>query len=198
MPDQLSLSIKQISDYMFVPDNAIKADATLVLGMTLYHRPLAMAAELHHQDLAGTMIFSGGHNQKLGGAEALQMMARWTEMGLPIDRVLIEHQALNTRENMSHSKKLLEEKGLLIEPMRINIVAISYHMRRAVETCRSVFGDEIILGTVNYSSVYCQPESWFNDLNGKKLILTELGKIIRYLPEINRPTFADISALIHA
>lgn len=186
-----AISIEQITDYMFVPDDIIQADATLVLGMTLWHRPLMKAVELHHENIAGTLIFSGGLNPKLGEVEASKMMQRWIEMGLSPERVLLDHQSVNTRENMLHSKQLLEEHGLFAEDMRLNIIAISYHMRRVVETCRSVFGDQIRVGIVNYPSVHCHRESWFDDLNGKKLILAELEKIFRYLPELNRPDFSN-------
>jgi uncharacterized SAM-binding protein YcdF (DUF218 family) len=187
MSNQNDSSIKQITDYMFIPDAIIEADATLVLGMTLWHRPLMKAFELHRDGLAGMLVFSGGLNPKLGQIEASQMKARWTELGHSTDRVLIDCQSVHTLENMVHSKRLLEEHGLYKKHMRINLIAINYHMRRAVETFRAVFSADITLGIVNYPSVHCQPLDWFNHSEGKKLILNELKKIKLYLPETNSP-----------
>lgn len=188
MSKSKELSIEMITNYMFVPDSTLKADATIVLGMTLWHRPVIKAIEVHLKDLAGTLIFSGGLNQKLGEIEAFKMLALWMELGHSPAHVLIETQSINTYENMTYSKALLEKNGLYTDQMRINIVAINYHMRRAVETFRAVFGNHIPLGIVNYPSIHCHPESWFDNREGKELILTEIAKINRYLPG-QRPSF---------
>ncbi len=180
-------SIEAITDYMFVQDSVKKADATLVLGMTLWQRPFTKALELHAAGVAGRLIFSGGMNRKLGKIEAIEMADQWAQLGNAAQDVLIDSRSVHTRENMIHSKILLEEAGLYKDNMRINLIAISYHMRRALETFRAVFGHRVELGVVNYPSQYCDPMHWFSDPAGKSLILTELFKISRYLPEVNLP-----------
>lgn len=183
-----------LTDYMFVPDAIVRADATIVLGMTLWQRPLAMALALHEQDLAGTLVFSGGSNPKLALAESLHMVERWVALKKSSEKVLVDSLSSNTRENMIHSKRLLETSGLYDEDMRINIIAINYHMRRAVETFRAVFGTRISLGVVNYQSIYCHPENWYRNPQGKRLICTEVRKIMRYLPNANYPK--DVQGLL--
>ena len=177
------IQIRALTDYMFVPDKILKADATLVLGTSLWERPLLRALKLYEQDVAGILVFSGGFNPKIGGAEALAMQARWVSLGLPAERVLLDSASTNTRENMINSKELLATNGLLFSGMKINIVSINYHMRRAIETFKDVFGDEFLVGVANYPSKYCDRASWFQNEHGQKLILAEALKIRRYLPD---------------
>ncbi len=179
-----SPSIQHISGYMFVPDDVLEADATIVLGMTLWERPLQKAMELHQSGKAGALVFSGGHNPRIGGCEALQMRDRWIRQGYPENQLLIDSSATNTRENMAHSRSLLAQRGMLRHGARINIIAISYHMRRAVETFRDVFGADVTAGIVNYPSKYCDPVRWFENSRGRELVLGEAMKIRKYFPDL--------------
>ncbi len=183
MPLLDSPSIAGITDYMFVPDDVLDADATIVLGMTLWERPLQKAMELQRDGQAGTLVFSGGYNPKIGDYEALKMRDYWIRGGFPGNKPLVDPRSTNTRENMENSRKLLAERGILRHGARINIISINYHMRRAVETFRDVFGTDVNLGVANYMSKYCHPLGWFDDVQGRELLLGEVQKIRRYFPD---------------
>ena len=176
-------AIAGITEYMFVPDDVLAADATIVLGMTLWHRPLQKAMQLHQDGLAGKLVFSGGYNPKIGSCEALEMRDRWVEHGYPENDLLLDAQSGNTRENMENSRRLLAEHGVLRSDMRVNLISITYHMRRAVETFRDVFGRDVLLGAANYSSMYCDPLAWFENRQGRDLVLGEIMKIRKYFPD---------------
>lgn len=173
--------IKQITEYMFLPDSPLKADATIVLGQTLWQRPLKKAIELYQAGLTDKLIFTGGYNPKLGSCEAREMQKTWAKTGYPSNALLIDSEATNTRENMVNAKQLLQESGLCKAGMAINLISINYHMRRAVQTLRQVFdGSEIQLGIVNYPSKYCEPHTWHQHVEGVRLIQTEMAKIKQY------------------
>lgn len=173
--------IKQITEYMFLPDNPIKADATIVLGQTLWQRPFQKAVELYKAGLSGKLVFTGGYNPKLGSHEALEMRKAWTQLGFSPEDVLLDVEATNTMENMVNARALMHEAGLLHNPLKINLVSISYHMRRAVETLKGVFDNTPIeLGFANYPSKLCVTETWFLNPQGAKLVLEELEKIKKY------------------
>ncbi len=176
-------SISAITEYMFVPDDVLDADATIVLGMTLWHRPLQKATELHRAGVAGTLVLSGGYNPKISAVEALEMRKLWVERGYPEQRLLIDAHAGNTRENMENSRSLLLKHGMLRSGMRINIISINYHMRRAVETFREVFGPGVHLGIANYPSMHCDPLAWFANGQGRDLVIGEALKIRKYFPD---------------
>lgn len=181
MHDLDAQQINDITEYMFLPDNPIKADATIVLGQTLWQRPLQRAIEIHQAGMAGKLIFTGGFNPKLGGYEALEMQKAWKKMGYPLDNVLIDTKATNTMENILNSKTLLEESGLYKTGMQINLISINWHMRRALETISHVFsGNNLQVGVVNYPSKYCEPHTWHQNVQGARLIQTEVAKIKAY------------------
>lgn len=181
MHDLDAQQIKAITEYMFLPDNPIKADATIVLGQTLWQRPFQKAVEIYKAGLSGKLVFTGGYNAKLGSSEALEMKKAWTQLGFPTEDVLLDVQATNTMENMANARALMQEAGLLHSPSKINLISISYHMRRAVETLKHAFDNiPIELGLANYPSQLCVKESWFLNLQGSKLLLEELEKIKKY------------------
>lgn len=177
-----AVALVEIGQYMFLPDEPVDADLTIVLGMSLVHRPVARAIQLHAEQRAGMLIFSGGYNVKIGACEADQMLELWSAKGQPTEHVLLERTASNTMENMRAVKRVLMQANLLRSDMRVNLVTIAYHMRRALETFREVFGTEICVGTANYPSEYCPPDGWAQNDRGRALVLGEFEKIRRYLP----------------
>jgi len=180
--DSQNISVREITDYMFVPDSPIKADVTIVLGQTLWERPLNKAVELYKSGLSGYLIFTGGFNPKLGAEEAICMSNGWVQMGYPKTDLLIDQVANNTMENMVNSRAILESRGFLDKTARINIVTINFHMRRSIETFNHVFFDKTChLGIVNYPSIYCHPQTWHADKKGRTLVMTEFRKIHQYL-----------------
>lgn len=183
--------IKALTEYMFIEDSPLKADATLVLGQTRWQRPLAKAIELYEAGLSGTLVFTGGHNHKLGGVEAVAMRDAWAKKGYPMTHVLVDAEATNTLENMIKARQLLDASGMFKPGLRINLVSINYHMRRALETLTHVWGLDIEVGIANYPSQYCDPTSWHENDVGRELIIAEFKKIGTYLPaafaEFNLP-----------
>ena len=183
--------VAELTRYMFVNDCHLQADVTIVLGNTLWHRPLLRAIELYQIDPSGVYIFCGGFNPKLGFSEAMAMQQEWLNRGLPIDRVFIDDQSTNTHENMVNAKNILRHHKLLHPDMAINLISINYHMRRSLETFRHVFGSQVRLGAINYPSRYCERQGWHENKIGNQLIVTEAMKIKKYLPATKMPDAID-------
>jgi hypothetical protein len=187
--------LRQITDYVFLPDRPLFADATIVLGQTLWHRPFQKSIEIYKAGGAGKVIFTGGFNPTLGSAEALRMKRAWARLGYCLNDVLVDRHACNTLENIQNARALMVRANLLKRGMAINVIAISYHMRRAIETLSQVFSDELLqIGIINYPSRYCAPDTWFHDPRGRSLVIGELIKIEKYLPMRPNPaiyTFAN-------
>lgn len=180
-------TVAGLSRFMFVPDRILKADVTIVLGMSLWRRPLGLARLIHEAGLAGVVVLTGGFNQKLNASEAEMMLMCWQAWGLSTDDVLLENKASNTLENMLLSKELLSAKGLFKPNMTVNLVSINYHMCRALVTLGDVFGPAVNLGVANYMSQYCDPASWHKNPKGSALILEEAKKIKQYFPNMITP-----------
>lgn len=183
--------IAELTNYMFVNDRQLQADVTIVLGNTLWHRPLLRAIDLYQTDQSSNFIFCGGFNQKLGFSESMAMQQEWLKRDFPSDRVSIDDQSINTYENMVNAKNILAKNKLLRPDIAINLISINYHMRRSVETCFHVFGNQIDLGPINYPSQFCDRHGWHENKIGNQLIISEAIKIKRYLPATKMPKLID-------
>lgn len=178
--------------FLFIPDNEIKADVTLVLGMTLWQRPLERALELYHKGLAGRMIFTGGYNERIDMPEAEAMAEHIRHLGVPENDFLVEPHSLNTRENFVYSRISMEMQGLSSH-CRMNIVAIGFHMRRALLTAQDVFPNSITMGTASYPSIHYSNADWHQTKRGRDDFLTELNKIATYYPGSIPPELKEYS-----
>ena len=103
---------------MLVRDELRKVDCIFVLG-SYDIRVADFAIQLYEDGWSPILLFSGGviqQNAALGvfwnTTEAEYMARRAIAKGVPADRILIENRALNTGENFSYSRQLLEELGL--------------------------------------------------------------------------------------
>lgn len=188
--------VQALTAYMFVDDRPINADYTLVLGMSLWERPLRKAIQLHRANLAGRVVFSGGFNEKIGQPEAIAMLNSWATQGLTLEGVCIDAKATNTYENIANFKQILALENKLRPGLKINLVAINYHMQRVVETFHHVFEGDYELGICSYPSIYCAKDSWHLNPNGRNLIVNEARKILRHLPDNKLPSSLQ-QQLIH-
>lgn len=73
-------------------------------------------------------VASGGKGEDELISEAECIKRQLEKRGISSERIIIEDNSTNTRENMAFSKALLEEKGISGE---IAIVSNEYHLRRA-------------------------------------------------------------------
>lgn len=166
---------------MFVPDHPVAADATIVLGMSLWQNPVAAALGLMRKGCAGTLVFTGGPNPRIGRAEAEVMAEAAIAQGAPRDKILSEPCARHTGENLQYSWDLIQRN--LPQVQAVNIVAIAYHIPRALMTARAVLGPKVALGHFGYGSVHFNADTWHRSDRGRRDVLTEAAKLARYFPD---------------
>lgn len=170
MQDRLA----QLGSRLFIADGEAAADATLVLGMRLWQRPVARAVSLHAAGRSGLLVFTGAH----GEGESMAAHARQAGIG----ELLVEPHATNTRENMALSRQLLQQRGMLRPGGTIAIVAIAFHMRRALVTAQDIFGADMTFCPASYDSVHYPREAWQDSPRGRQDVLAELRKLASYYP----------------
>ncbi|RFC31653.1 MAG: DUF218 domain-containing protein [Candidatus Nitrotoga sp. SPKER] len=176
-----------LTQFIFVPDNVLQADATIVLGMSLWERPLARAIELYRQGLAGKLVLCGGYNLKIDAIEALQMYRKAKSIGIPNSDMLVDPDSSNTAENFSTAALLLQANNIEITRSVVNIVSIHFHSRRALLTAQQVFGKDIQFGIATYPSVHYTSKTWYETETGHRNVCDEIEKITRYFPENRLP-----------
>jgi uncharacterized SAM-binding protein YcdF (DUF218 family) len=112
-----------------------RADAILVLCS--YDTSVAeRGAQLFLEGWAPLLIFSGGLGaitRNLWSEPEAELFARVArEMGVPVERILVETRSTNTGENVRFTRRLLEERGL--DPANFILVQKPYMERRAYAT----------------------------------------------------------------
>lgn len=171
-----------LTHFIFVPDNVLKADATIVLGMSLWERPLARAIDLYRQGLAGRLVLCGGYNPKIGAIEALKMYREAKSIGIPDSDILVDPDSSNTAENFSNAVFLLQANNIGTTRSVVNIVSIHFHSRRALLTAQKVFGNGVQFGTATYPSVHYTSKTWYETEAGRRNVFDEIEKIARSFP----------------
>src|SRR5262245_41844296 len=134
--------------YHHVNHQLSPADAILVLCS---HDTIVAArgAELYLHGWAPLVIFSGGlgsiTRQMWREPEADQFARIATDMGVPLDRVLIENRSTNTGENVLFTKQLIADRGLALQ--RFIVVQKPYMERRSYATFRKVWPEKDVMVT---------------------------------------------------
>ena len=130
-----------IWDYHCVRDQPGPSEFIVALG-TNDLRVAGFAACLFLQGLAPALICTGGvaHQGDLlqtpwKQPEAEVFAAEAIRLGVPPDRIVLEAQALNTAENVSRTRALLEERGIFPERL---IFAVKPFMARRVQATLAV------------------------------------------------------------
>lgn len=184
--------LEEVTGFFFPPDNGLPAEFTVVLGMTLWERPLQRALSLYREGYAGRLILCGGYNPKIGGVEALEMQRALQAAGIPERDLLVDPHSRNTAENFENAARLIEESISGRPSGSINVVSIHYHIRRALLTAREVFGAGIAIGAVTYPSIHYASEEWFASTRGRNDVSQELRKIQNYFPDAVLPEMNDL------
>ena len=163
------MDIGTIGPCFFPPDNRIRADVAIVFGMNDPTRPAQYAAKLWHNGTVARLLFTGGHNPKLGATEAGEMARLAFAAGVPANAVLVEDKARNTDENACFSARLLAEATGKDEPgppSRVLLLTIHYHLRRAYIAARRWLPPQTQLGWACYPSLHYTSTDWWQVARG--------------------------------
>jgi len=82
-----------------------------------------------HPDV--TIVTSGGQGSNEPVSEARCMADYLMEGGVPEDRILLEDQSHNTKENFLYSKELLADEGIDVGETDVLVVSNGFHLTRA-------------------------------------------------------------------
>ena len=155
-------------------------DAIIILGSGLigYKVPPLLAQRLEkgksiYEQFEGRpkLIVSGGQGSDELIAEAEAMARYLMEHGVPEDAILIENRSRTTFENLTFSKRLLEEEGLgkrVLEEeglgKRVLVVTNSFHALRAGVFMRRLKIPGRSIGS--RTSFYYLPSAWIRETVG--------------------------------
>jgi vancomycin permeability regulator SanA len=172
--------IEDISRCFFPPDRPMRADVAIVFGMNAPQRPVDRAVELFHAGTVRQLLFTGGHNDRLGAVEAVEMARLARAAGVPDAAILVEDRALNTEENVDFSWRLLERRFESGDVGSVMLLTIHYHLRRAHLAARRRLPAGIAVCWTCYPSLHYTARNWFEVERGRRDVMAEVGKIERY------------------
>jgi uncharacterized SAM-binding protein YcdF (DUF218 family) len=99
------------------------------------------AAELYHRGLFKVVVFSGASSPttraRFPRGEAVHYRERAMALGVPDASILVEPRAVNTGQNITLSRRLLEQTG--VRSPSVMLISKPYMERRAYATCRKVW-----------------------------------------------------------
>jgi uncharacterized SAM-binding protein YcdF (DUF218 family) len=129
------------------------------------------AGRIQQKDLAGAL-----KNWDKGlGAEYIRQKA--IELGIPSNALLLEDQALHTRENAEYVCALLKQRGM----RKIILVTSPFHQKRTYLTFAKVFQPHGI-AILNYYAETGEwhPATWFFSKEHRHLVRSEIERIELY------------------
>lgn len=155
-------SIEPVADVLLrplerrhLPENlsGLKADAIVVLAgdvrkgvfprddIEVGGSRVLKGVRLYRRKAAPLIIMSGGSGDlfdpNFKEAELMKELA--VELGVPRDKILVESQSRNTRENMARTKQLLDE----IKAGKIILVTSAFHIPRSLAILRKLGVDAV-------------------------------------------------------
>jgi uncharacterized SAM-binding protein YcdF (DUF218 family) len=99
------------------------------------------AVELYRAGLFPVVVFSGGNSPttaaRFPSGEAVHYREHALGLGMPDDAILLETQAGNTGQNITHSRAVLRAAGVEIDSLLL--ISKPYMERRCYATCRKLW-----------------------------------------------------------
>lgn len=108
------------------------------------------------------VIVSGGKGPDEGISEALAMKEGLVKRGISEDRIILEDQSVNTKENLEFSKKILEKEGTDLSKVHIIVVTTDFHVFRAVGIAKKT-GYQHVEGLASKQIWYLIPTNYVRE-----------------------------------
>lgn len=115
-----------------------KVDAIVVVSGGDTKARVKEGVYLYDLGLADWLVFSGAAADKSGPSNAEEMRDIAMSLGVPDEKILMEGESNNTKENASLSKDVFDRVGI----ESIILVTSGYHQRRAYLEFREVLGED--------------------------------------------------------
>lgn len=173
------MSLREVTEFLFVEDEPQPADLILVLGGK--HRERAeKAADLYRRGLAPRVLIVGGDARATQLPEAEVLKHHCVELGVPEAAIWTDTRSVRTLEHVLAATRLIEANLGWENVRRILCVSSPVHMRRA----RQVLARH----APGHVEVLCCPdgrqdvnrENWWTTEEGRRQVLRELEKVRTY------------------
>jgi uncharacterized SAM-binding protein YcdF (DUF218 family) len=150
IPDVVRSDVELLWRYHDMQHELRKCDVGVGLGS--HDLGVAViATSLFHGGYYPLVVFSGANApttiERFPRGEAVHYREYAMEHGVPPASVLVEPRARNTAENLTFSRRLLQESGVNVRS--VILMSRPYQQRRAYATCRKVWPDVDVICASN-------------------------------------------------
>jgi uncharacterized SAM-binding protein YcdF (DUF218 family) len=149
LADDLRADVQTLWNYHDMGHEPRRCDVGIGLGS----HDLGVAtytAALYHQGLFPRIVFTGANapttTERFPRGEAVHYREHAISLGVPAEVISIETEATNTSENLTRSRKVLDDAG--VRPQSVLLISRPYQQRRAYATCRMVWPEvDVVCGS---------------------------------------------------
>lgn len=173
------MSVREITEFLFVEDDPEAADLIFVFGGKRQERALR-AAELYRQGYAPKIWVSGGDKRKTGTAEAEVLKRTMMEQGVPEAAILLETASADTIENVVASHPLIEKAFGWKNFRKVILVSSPMHMRRVKRAFARHCPPETKIICCPDGRTDIARDNWWQTPEGRREVLRELEKVRSY------------------
>lgn len=173
------MSIREISDFLFVHDEPEVADLIVVIGGRRRERA-EKAVELYQHGLAPKILFTGGDKRKIGQAEALRLREVAVERGVRPEDILVESRAVNTMENVLYTCAVIDREIGFDNLNTVILISSPMHMRRVKRAFATHCPRHVKLLCIPDDREDANKSNWWTDTAWRESVLRELEKVRDY------------------
>jgi len=173
-------SITAISQFLFVRDAPEPVDLAFVLGSPTVNS-IYPALDLFRSGLTNKILISGAGFAVDGQPEWASYRDYALAAGVPIEVLILEKNATNTRQNILFGTKLISNEIGWSGIKSVALCAKPFHMRRVLMTASRYFPAEVrLIACPADDPINLSAATWAETPTGRKRVLEELEKISRY------------------
>ena len=154
----------------------------IILGSNNCYYKVDKALELGENKPYINYIVSGGNVHKSGDMTEADYMANYLiNKGIKKDKIFIENSAKNTLENFKYSYIIAKNLISNSDKKKIGVITADFHMKRTKYIVKD-FYKEFLSDTYFFNAYGPNTNSkiWYKNEIGKKVIYSEISKIIDY------------------
>jgi uncharacterized SAM-binding protein YcdF (DUF218 family) len=157
------------------------------------------AAQLYRAGLFPTVVFTGGNSSTTAArfprGEAVHYREHALAFGVPEEAILVEPNAGNTGQNITFSRGVLSEVGIV--PASVLLISKPYMERRAFATCRRLWPEvEAVC-----ASEPLEFDDYVMTIGDEKLVIDmlvgDLQRVIEY-PKVGFAIEQEVPGEVHA
>lgn len=175
-----SIEAERITQYMDVTAITQEADLLFLFG-TMLPEPAHLAVDAFRLNRVKYVVLTGGINRHTGINEADAHLQILLSNGIPEERIIVENESRNTRENVLFALPQMMKKLDLDSVQSIMVLTKWHHCRRAMMTLKR----HLPLGTRYYTLAYEQKgitrSGWWQHQEGYSRVIHNWQAIQDYL-----------------